>query len=82
MTKLFLRERYTARQRDTVPFSRKYLITEDELYRRQKDFTETHKVVGPEWLLDGFDPANDEDDRRLLYEVTGLRLEDSEFRDD
>jgi len=33
-------------------------------------------------LLDGFDPKNDENDRRILFEVTGMRLFNEEFRDD
>ena len=32
-------------------------------------------------VLSGFDPEKDERDRRLLYEVTGLRLDNDDFRD-
>ena len=30
-------------------------------------------------MLDGFDPANDPIDRRMLFEVTGIRLYKDEF---
>ena len=33
-------------------------------------------------MLDGFSPKLSEVDRRLLYEVTGLRLYADEFRDE
>ena len=32
-------------------------------------------------VIDGFDPENNAQDRRLLYEVTGMRLNLDEFRD-
>ena len=31
--------------------------------------------------MDGFDPGNDEWDRRMLFEVTGMRLFKEEFHD-
>ncbi len=34
-----------------------------------------------EAMLDGFDPTEDAWDRRLLYEVTGIKLNQSEFVD-
>ena len=33
-------------------------------------------------MLYGFDPVNIMEDRRILYEVTGMRLRSGEFRDD
>ena len=33
-------------------------------------------------MIDGFDPENDFQDRRILYEVTGLRLKRDEFVDE
>ena len=32
-------------------------------------------------ILDGFDPENNEQDRRILYEVMGMRLYRDEFKD-
>ena len=32
-----------------------------------------------EKMLDGFEPVENELDRRLLYEVTGLKLNQNEF---
>ena len=32
-------------------------------------------------VLNGFDPKNNAQDRRILYEVTGMRLDLHEFRD-
>jgi hypothetical protein len=33
-------------------------------------------------LCNGFDPENDPWDRRLLYEVTGMRLDERDYRGD
>lgn len=35
-----------------------------------------------EEVLEGFDPVNNWQDRRMLYEVTGMRLRSDEFQDD
>lgn len=32
--------------------------------------------------MEGFDPDNNEQDRRMLYEVTGMRLNRDEFLDE
>ena len=32
-------------------------------------------------MFEGFDPVNDPIDRRMLYEVTGIRLYKDEFND-
>ena len=32
-------------------------------------------------MLEGFDPVNDPMDRRVLFEVTGIRLYKDEFKD-
>ena len=34
-----------------------------------------------ESLFDGFDPMGDSWDRRLLFEVTGIRIDESDYRD-
>jgi len=34
-----------------------------------------------EQVLNGFDPENNVQDRRILYEVTGMRIFGQEFRD-
>ena len=33
-------------------------------------------------LLEGFNPDGDDIDRRLLYDVTGLRIDPDEFKDE
>ena len=38
-----------------------------------------NKIRSPIWQ--DFDPENVDIDRRMLFEVTGLRLVESEFRD-
>ena len=38
--------------------------------------------MGTPNLLDGFDPEKNESDRRILYEVVGMRLDHMEFRDE
>ena len=32
-------------------------------------------------MIEGFDPADNEGDRRILFEVTGMRLDQNEFLD-
>ena len=36
--------------------------------------------VSTDALSKGFDPENDPLDRRLLYEVTGMRLDEQDYR--
>ena len=43
---------------------------------------EEEPSVDMDAMLDGFDPEGDVMDRRLLYEVTGLRMYKNEFRDE
>ena len=38
--------------------------------------------MNAEQLLEGFDPLNDPQDRRILFEVTGMRIYESEFHDE
>ena len=43
------------------------------------DFLET---LDTEMLYKGFDPQVDPWDRRLLYEVTGMRIDETDYRGD
>ena len=72
-----------ARQRRAVKYTSKYVITVNDTKRTSKpsnedesDADDTAKV------LEGFDPLNNEIDRRMLFEVTGMRLRNNEFLDD
>ena len=76
---------FKARQRRTVGFFRRYVLTENDI---DPDINPDEAVpneplsVPLEKLWDGFDPESDFWDRRLLYEVTGARLDETEFRGD
>ena len=62
-------------------YLRKFTVTEKDVEGGMPSFnstlaTNTSKAA---FVLDGFDPAQDEQDRRLLMHVVGLRLFQNEF---
>ena len=67
-----------------INYSHKYVITDRDLNRAKNADSDKKEglaqVVADEELLDGFDPSRIETDRRILYEVTGMRLNRDEFR--
>ena len=63
-------------------YSRKFTVTEKDVASGMPSLnstlaTNTSKVA---FVLDGFDPEQDEQDRRLLMHVAGLRLFQNEFQ--
>ena len=82
ITKLIQKLLFTARQRRTVPYSRKYVLTENDIdpgkadARPELEDAVAHELATQdehlkERLWRDIDPENDTWDRRLLYEVTG-----------
>ena len=79
---------FNTRQRKTINHFRKYIITENDIekVKKRKNFkVQKNLYVDPyrefQKLWDGFDPFEDKWDRRMLYEVTGIRLDKNEFRE-
>mmetsp|Transcript_34493 Transcript_34493/g.45371 ORF Transcript_34493/g.45371 Transcript_34493/m.45371 type:complete len:203 (+) Transcript_34493:1269-1877(+) len=77
------------RQRASVPFFRRYTIkgggTEGEDAAVEPEArAQTRRTLSPEellgWLASDCDPVGDPIDRRIFFEITGLRLEDDDFR--
>ena len=77
---LFHKLHLLPRQRKVVDFSRRYVIADADV---QKAIPEEmwQKEQNIEGAMFGFDPHNDITDRRLLFDVAGIRLNDTEFRD-
>ena len=68
------------RQRKAVQYFLKYLI-EDHEVARGRGALGAHDMSA-EQLIDGFDPLNDKIDRRVLYEITGRKLNQDDYWDD
>ena len=88
ISRLLHKMTFFARQRNAVGYSHKYVISAKDAMRDIDETTKTQRKKNEDEqsqvakVLDGFDPANNELDRRILYEVTGMRLRSSEFRDE
>ena len=81
INKLVQKLLFTARQRKTVSFSRRYVLTEKDIDSAEETNNNNRVVREPnlEVLWRDLDPEGDAWDRRLLYEVTGIA--DYGFRD-
>ena len=62
-----------------------YVITDQEVAKATQELqTEAEEPTAEEKIrkvLEGFDPINNPMDRRMLFEVTGIRLYKDEFKD-
>ena len=69
---------FTARQRRAINYSQRYVITAADLARGENAPVHQMSVEEKAYLLndlaDGFDPENEQADRRIFYEVTGINL--------
>ena len=70
-----------------MPFSHKFIINESDVMKRslrggRNYLYDRQMMAKPQYLMQGFDPENDPKDERMLYEVTGLRLDQALFRDE
>ena len=76
---------FIKRQRTALNYSYKYVITDHDVAQalggNQREAEEPTAEKKIETVLSGFDPGSDLTDRRLLYEVTGIRLYKEEFND-
>ena len=78
--------KFLARQRRTVAYSHKFIIANRDLAKAHKakkeKFEKKEEVQDICKVIDGFNPETNDNDRRLLYEVTGLRLYQDEYIDE
>ena len=89
VTRLLLKARFSSRQRPVISFSHKYVITAEDLYLRERSEPKNSKSRRTEEeskeliniFLDGFDTVENEMDRRIYYETTGIELIEGEFSD-
>ena len=58
----------------------KYLIEDHEI-KKERGSLGAHNMSA-EQLIDGFDPLSDKIDRRVLYEITGRKLNPEDYWDD
>ena len=89
VTRLIHKLRFKARQRRTVSYFSKYVLTEKDVDEAAANIDSKAKVVEhnvlnypEEKLYADFDPEGDPWDKRLLYEVTGLRLNEQDYKGD
>ena len=75
ISRLIHKANFLKRQRLAINHSHKYVITYQDTQR-------TSKIETSPDIMEGFDPDNNEQDRRMLYEVTGMRLNRDEFLDE
>ncbi len=88
ITRFLHKLRFKARQRRAVSFFSKYLLTEKDVDDAQN--ASEPGLIGTEQALhfpiekiyQDFEPEEDPWDKRLLYEVTGLRLNENDYRGD
>ena len=87
ISRLLHKMNFLQRQRHAVSYSHKFVVTDQDIWKLQ---ARTQKVSKEKFndsetrikaILKGFDPVNDKQDRCILYEITGMRLQVDEFRD-
>lgn len=89
ITRFLHKLRFKARQRRAVSFFSKYLLTEKDVDDAQNAASGAGDAAVEEVLnypiqklYEEFEPERDPWDKRLLYEVTGLRLNEQDYRGD
>ena len=78
--KMIMRALTKKRQRKAVQYFLKYLIEDHEATAERRSLG-AHDMSA-EQLIDGFDPLADKIDRRILYEITGRKLNPDDYWDD
>ena len=83
VSQLVNKTNFFSRQRHAVNYSRKFVISDHDI----SSVSHTTAVIPFEdeshrfKLVEGFDPDGNKTDRRLLYEITGLRMRQDEVTD-
>ena len=85
ISRLMHKMNFLARQRDSIKYSSRFVITDNDLAIEKTGKIGKKKQISDEFeaerLLKDFDPFNDAIDRRILKEVLDIRLDANEFRD-
>ena len=75
---------FNTRQRHAINFTHKFMISDKDVRRAAAN--DGQEPPGNEQfvakVLDGFDPKQNVQDRRTLFEVTGMRLIKGEFQNE
>ena len=72
----------TRRQRLTVEFFRKYAVLPKDI-KRLRDGKEKHvRGLSVDSIVKGLHPHDNAIDRRILFELAGVRLDEDEFREE
>ena len=71
---------FKQRQRRTIQYFRNYILQDEDVSENQKQ--EKKKQISTEKIWKDLQPQEDEWDHRLLYEVTGRKLFDTDFLGD
>ena len=86
ITKIIHRVKFNTRQRRTVNHYKKYVISQNDLEkeREKKERIQSYEkiidiVSENRKLLRHFEPDENWWDRRALFEVTGIRMEENDF---
>ena len=77
--KMIMRAITKKRQRNAVKYFERYLIEDGE---EPKDDHLFNDGMAAEQMVDSFDAVNDKIDKRLLYELTGRKLDPEDYFDD
>ena len=76
---------FISRQRRAIPYGHNYVITDKEIRQPEKFYEERpaeRKEDIETKILTGFDPSVNEQDRRILFDVTRMRTNEDKFDDE
>ena len=72
---------FLTRQRHAVTYGHKYVINDKDINKKVIEADTKRDTEAISKVLIGFDPDINPIDRRILYEVTRMRLHEDEFHD-
>ena len=87
ITKIVHKVNFLTRQRIAINFAKRYVISDQDIKQEEKllnhDILEGKSAEEiAEYVLQDFDPDNQVVDRRIFYEITGMRIFADEFSDE
>ena len=86
VARILHKDNFLARQRAAIDHSHKFVITDEDVAKSHEKASNEKIVESAEVrqakIINGFDPENNEQDRRILYEVLGMRIYSHEFLDE
>ena len=88
MSRLIQKSTFIARQRKAIDYSHKYIVTDIDVEREEANAAKKDSPEKLDWnaraetVIEGFDVVNDAHDRRILFEVNGMRIYRDEFNDE